>query len=433
MKLFDRFTNVLEKIGDKISSITYISIIKDAFVAAISLVIIGSFATLINNVFCSTKNGIAQFSQFAFLSEFSPIFNSIYFATMNLLSIFIVFLVASNLSKVRKVDGNMAGLIALASYIILIPLAVSGKSAGGEVVTINNVISSTYTGPQGLFLAIIVGILSTELFCKLQKVEKLQVKMPDSVPIGVSKSFNVLFPGMITLLVISVFGYTFQKISGSYVTDIIYTMFQKPMEAAMQYPLGFLVLVLLCQGFWIIGIHGTSMIKVVREPIALAAIAANLAAYEAGNRMENIFTIPFWNVFVTIGGCGNTIGLIIAIFIFSKREDYRAIAKLSIIPSFFGINEPMIFGLPIVLNPIMAIPFVLAPVVSSLIGYYATMIGFAGVTMIQIPFTVPPLLNAFLASGGSIGLVITQFIAIIVSTLIYIPFVRISNKQAQQA
>ena len=142
------------------------------------------------------------------------------------------------------------------------------------------------------------------------------------------------------------------------------------------------------------------------------AIAANLAAFEAGQPLPNVFTYTFWNTYVTIGGCGNTIGLIVAIFLFSKREDNKAIAKLSAVPAIFGINEPMIFGMPIVLNPLLAIPFVLAP-------------------MITVPFTVPPIINAYLTTAGSIGAVITQIICIIVSILIYIPFVKLLNRQQE--
>ncbi|MCI1859543.1 MAG: PTS transporter subunit EIIC [Sporolactobacillus sp.] len=432
MKAFTLFTTGVEKIAEKMSSASYITIIRDSFIYAITLVIIGAFANLINNVLCNTTNGLAYFSQFAFLAKFSSIFTSINYATMNFLAIFIVFLIASHLSRIRNIDNILAGLVALISYVVLIPTEISTKTVSGDIVNVNNVVSSTYTGSQGLFLAMIVGIAATELFAKLQSIDQLKIKMPGSVPVGVSKQFNLLFPGIITVLAFGVVGYLFQLITGKSITDVIYTVLQQPMERVMQYPLGFTVLILLSQAFWVIGIHGSSMIKAVREPIALAAIAANLAAYQSGRAMENIFTIPFWNIFSTIGGAGNTIALIIAIFIFSKREDHRAIAKLSVVPAFFGINEPVIFGLPIVLNPLLAIPFILAPVLSALLGYYLTYIGFAGITMIQIPFTVPPLLNAFIASSGSIGLVITQVLAIILSTLIYIPFVRVANDLAEK-
>ena len=125
------------------------------------------------------------------------------------------------------------------------------------------------------------------------------------------------------------------------------------------------------------------------------------------------------------------IGLIVAIFLFSKREDNKAIAKLSAVPAIFGINEPMIFGMPIVLNPLLAIPFVLAPMITAAIGYVATATGFAGAAMITVPFTVPPIINAYLTTAGSIGAVITQIICIIVSILIYIPFVKLLNRQQE--
>ncbi|MEG0453626.1 MAG: PTS transporter subunit EIIC, partial [Coprobacillus sp.] len=124
-----------------------------------------------------------------------------------------------------------------------------------------------------------------------------------------------------------------------------------------------------------------------------------------------------------------TIGLVVAIFIFSKREDYKGIAKLSLAPGIFNINETMTFGLPIMLNPIIAIPFIITPLITGAIGYFLTVVGFADVLVYAVPWTTPPILSAWLASGGSITCIITQLICIVVSIAIYIPFVMAANKQ----
>lgn len=429
MKYFNKVIAVLEKYGSIIAQMTYISAIKDAFVDLMPLIITGSFATLINNVICSNKNGIAQFGNLGFLTEFSPIFSAINYATMNFLAIFLVYLIANQLALIRKAPARLSGLLALACYVVLIPTFTTVTPEGGSAIQVANVVMQTYTNSQGMFLAIIVGLSSTELFIWLQKLKGLKIKMPESVPGGVSKSFEVLFPAMITALIFGIAGFLFTKCFGSNIPDTIYIILQKPLEAIMQHPAGVIVLAIICQLFWMIGLHGSQLIGVVRNSIGLAAIAANLTAFEAGTPMPNVFTYTFWNTYVTIGGCGNTIGLIVAIYLFSKREDHKAIAKLSTIPSIFGINEPMIFGMPIVLNPYMAIPFILAPMVTAAIGYVATAIGFAGAAMITVPFTVPPIINAYLTTAGSIGAVITQIVCIIVSILIYIPFVKISNNK----
>ena len=139
--------------------------------------------------------------------------------------------------------------------------------------------------------------------------------------------------------------------------------------------------------------------------------------------------MSFWDVYMSMGGSGVTIGLVVAIFLFSKREDYRGIAKLSLAPGIFNINETMTFGLPIMLNPIMAIPFIITPLITGAIAYFLTVIGFADVLVYAIPWTTPPILSAWLATGGSMTAVITQLLCIAVSILIYIPFVMAANKQ----
>ena len=189
---------------------------------------------------------------------------------------------------------------------------------------------------------------------------------------------------------------------------------------------------LVAQLFWAIGIHGNQIIKPVREPLLNAAILANTDLVNQGitdMSQLNIINMSFWDVYMTIGGSGVTIGLIVAIFLFSKRQDYKEIAKLSAAPGVFNINETMIFGLPIMLNPIMAIPFVITPLITGAVAYFLTIIGFTDVLVYAVPWTTPPILSAWLASGGSLTAVITQVLCIGISILIYIPFVITANKQ----
>lgn len=428
-EIFKKVLANFEEFGLRMASWTYLAVIRDAFTDLLPLIITGSFAVLINNVLCSPTNGIAQYAGFEFLTQFSPIFNAVNYATMNFIAIYLVYRIAHKMAEVRQIAPILAGFVALASFVSLLPTVAAGKSATDEVVNIANVLASKYTNAQGMFLAIIIGIASIELFNALIKSGKFNIKMPESVPTGVSRSFAVLFPSMITILVFGLVGFLFTKFTGTVLPDFITKTLQTPMEAIMQHPAGVIVLVMVAQIFWLFGIHGAQMISPVRTTIGLAAIAQNLAAYEAGLALPNVFTFSFWNTYGTIGGSGNTIGLIVAIFLLSKRADHKSIAKLSAVPAVFGINEPMIFGVPIVFNPLLAVPFILAPVVTAAMGYFATSIGFAQAAIMTVPFTVPPLINAYLSTAGSIGAVITQFAGIIVSILIYLPFVKFLNDQ----
>ena len=234
------------------------------------------------------------------------------------------------------------------------------------------------------------------------------------------------------LLICAAVNFALVKLCNKTLYELIYTFLQKPLESVMQGLPGLLILMLVAQLFWCIGIHGNQIIKAVRDPLLNAAILANTDLIAQGvtdMSKYNIINMSFWDTYMSLGGSGCTLGLIIAIFLFSKRADYRAIAKLSVGPGIFEINECMTFGLPIVLNPYLVLPFIITPLINGTIGYFATKIGFAGVALYAMPWTTPPIISAWLSTGGSIGAVITQLICIVVSVVIYTPFVILANKE----
>ena len=186
------------------------------------------------------------------------------------------------------------------------------------------------------------------------------------------------------------------------------------------------------QIFWCVGIHGNQIIKPIRDPLLNAAILANTEIVSQPNYNPadlNIVSMSFWDTYGNIGGSGCVIGLLIACLLFSKREDYKQVAKLSIAPNVFNISETLHFGLPIMLNPLLMIPFIITPLITMAFGYMMTVIGFADILIYAFPWTTPPLLNAWIASGGSIGTVITQLLCIVITIVVYAPFVMIANKQ----
>ncbi|WP_028043257.1 PTS transporter subunit EIIC, partial [Candidatus Stoquefichus massiliensis] len=199
--------------------------------------------------------------------------------------------------------------------------------------------------------------------------------------------------------------------------------------------------------FWLVGIHGNNMLSAVKEPIFRPMLYANTALYTEGKtialtpeiKAHGMYTmnLTMMQMFAEFGGSGITLGLVIAIFIFSKREDNRAIATLSIVPGLFNINETVTFGIPLVLNPILGIPFILAPVACIFVGWLLITINFCPPIVIEVPWTMPPILQGFLATGGSIIGAISQIIVIALSVVIYTPFLlvyeRYQNKQAAAA
>ena len=438
MGLSEAATEKLLVIADKVSNQKHMSAIKNAFSTLMPVIITGAFCTLVSNVVCSTTTqgiSLAKVPGMAWLEVLSPIFTAANYATLNFFTIGAVILIGLELGKKNGINTYAPAVIALCSYVACCPTYINFTLDSGDVIKVADVFGKNYSAARGLFLGMVIAMLSVELFSWIVKSGKLKITMPESVPANVATSFNVLFPAMITIIACSAVNFGVTQVTGMTLYDIIYSMLQKPLEAVMQGLPGLLILMLVAQIFWVIGIHGNQIIKPVREPLLNAAILANTDLVNSGNYVRsdlNIINMSFWDVYMSMGGSGVTIGLIVAIFLFSKREDYKGIAKLSLAPGIFNINETMTFGLPIMLNPIMAIPFIITPLVTGTIAYFLTAIGFADVLVFAIPWTTPPILSAWLASGGSMTAVITQLICIAVSILIYIPFVIAANKQAAE-
>lgn len=433
----EKFMNVMLTVAGKIGNNRYLAAIRDAFTDLMPIIIVGSFCTLFSNVVCNTTEGymsLANVPGLSWLGLFKPLFVAANYGTMNMMAIGVVLLLSAKVAESFGNKDKVVSITALAAFVSLCATSVVATAVeSGEEVVVANVLSSDYTSAKGLFVAMIVGIASALIYVKLVNSGKLEISMPDSVPPNIARSFAVLFPSFVTIIVIAAVGFVFELFLEVTLFEAITNFIQTPLKNVLTGLPGFLLLIFLSVILWFFGIHGTQTLKAIYEPVLLAAFAENEAAYMAGETIPNIISTPFMSAFSTVTGAGITGGLIIAIFVFSKREDYRSLAKLSLPCGLFNINEPITFGLPIVMNPIMGIPFMIAPVVTSAFGYFMTSIGFCGRMVVNAPWTTPPGLLAFMASGGSVGAIITQLLCIVISFLIYTPFVLISNKQQEMA
>ena len=433
----EKFMNVMLVFAAKIGNNRIMTCIKNAFTDLMPIIIAGSFCTLFSNVICNTTPGyvsLANVPGFSWLGALKPLFDAANYGTMNMMAIGIVILLAYKVAESYDNHDTVVMLVSLASYISLVTTTVTATAAeSGESVTITNVLARQYTNAQGLFVGMIVAIVSAMLYCKFVQSGKLRISMPDSVPPNVARSFEVLFPATLAILLVSGFGVLFNVIFKMTLFDAITTFIQAPLKNILTGLPGFMFMMGCTVLLWWFGIHGTQTLKGVYEAVLLQAFAENEAAYLAGEVPPNIINTPFMSVFGTVTGAGITGGLLIAILLFSKRDDYRSIAKLAIPCAIFNINEPVTFGLPIVMNPVLGIPFILSPIVSVGIGYFLTKIGFCAKMVVNAPWTTPPGIMAFLASGGNIGAAISQIIVILIAFVIYIPFVLISNKQTNGA
>lgn len=427
MSFFDSFANKIGKTAEVINQNKYLYSIKTAFTIYMPFIIIGSFATLFNTILCSDQVGLAQFPAFSFLSSVGPAFTAINYATMSTMSLAIAFLIGKIIGQRNGVDENYSALVATVSFLTIVPQTIVNVVEGMEDI-ITSGISTTSINAQGLFVAMIVAILSVELFSWFMKKEKLKIKMPESVPSGIARSFNSLIPILMVLLILSVISTIIFNITGSYLSDIIYNTLQVPMQKVMQNgPIGIIVLALASAVFWVFGLHGNMVIMPILSPLALAGLAENVSQVQAGGVATNPLTMTFFRVYVVMGGAGVTIALILSILVFSKREDHRMISKLALIPGFFGINEPLVYGLPIVMNPIFAIPFILSQLMATIIAYIATVTNIIPAASVEVPFGLPLFVNAFVGYQ-SFAAIAVQIVILILAFLIYTPFVLASNR-----
>ena len=431
MNKLDNFSLKVSEIAVKVDQNKYLYAIKIAFTQYMPFIIVGSFATLFNTLLSSTTVGLAKFEFFSFLTKLSPAFTAVNFATMSTMSLAIAYLIGGIIGDRNGQNKTYSSLVALIAFLTIVPQSITTVVEGAENILTSG-LAVTSINAQGLFVGMIISILSVELFSVLMTIDKIKIKMPEAVPTGIARSFNSLIPILIVLLIFSTIGVIIFNLTGQYVSEIIYSLLQKPLQGVMQNgPVGIILLALASAVFWVFGIHGNMVIMPILSPLALAGLADNIAQVESGGIASNPLTMTFFRVYVVAGGAGVTIALVLSILCFSKRDDERMISKLALIPGLLGINEPLVFGLPIVLSPFYAIPFILSQVSAAAIAYIASAVGFIPNSIVEVPFGLPLFVNAFIGYQ-TISAVVVQFLVIVVAFGIYTPFV-IASSRAKNA
>lgn len=419
----ENLLNVLEEkltpIAVKLEQNRYLSAVKNSFMAAMPLLIIGSFFILLAYL---PITAYTNFMLSTFGDDWQRLFTIPNNISMSMMTLYVVIGIGNELAKSYGLDSMAGTFAALASFFVVTPMHAFADEGLGIGIPLGNL------GAAGLFVGILISIIAIEI---MRFTEKMgwQIKMPDSVPQNVSKSFSSLIPVALVIIFFNFVRIGFEQTSYGDVQTFIFNNLQTPLTA-LGSTLPATIVVLIIEGvLWSFGLHGASIVSSVMQPIWLTLTAENAAAVAAGQVIPNIVNYQFYSNFVKVGGSGATFGLCLLLLFAAKSKQFRALGKLSIGPEIFTINESIIFGMPIVLNPIMIVPFLLTPLILSIVAYFSMSTGLVPYTNgVNIPWTTPPVISGFLVSGWR-GAVL-NIVQIALSAAIYFPFFKIADNLA---
>ena len=444
------------KIAGKLGSQKHLIAIRDAFIAMFPLTMAGAIAVLLNVLVRDIPNNMGWTGFAEAMQPLIELNGYVYFGTIAIMALAFIFALGYNRAQAEKLNPIAGGLVSFAAFISTIPqtLTIVTDLTGldksvltkltdlGLMVSGSNletsqwgVITVAYAGATGLFAAMLIGLLSAEVYIFFMK-KNVIIKMPDSVPPAVNKAFASMIPGIAAIYASVLIGYLATLLTGQALNDLISTYIQQPLMGLSQGWFSVVLLAFLVQLFWFFGLHGHNVLGPVMDGIYLPALLENTATYEATkdvSQLPYLWTRGSFDAYGQMGGSGVTIALIIAIFLFSKRQEYRAVAKLSAPMGIFNINEPITFGIPMVLNPLFVVPWLIVPPVCVGIAYAATAAGLIPPVYVSIPWITPPGLYAFLATGGNVMAGLVSLFNVFVAFCIWAPFVIAANKvQAPQ-
>ena len=397
----------------------YVNGIRRAFIMMMPLLMIGSIFLMITAFpLPAYQRGMASL-----LGEnWKDIFDIPVSATFNLIALFVSFLVAQQLAKQFELDSIAVGLLSLASFLILTPLG--NTSEFGQVITF------TWLGSKGMFVAMVIGVVTVKIFHFFVKRDIL-VKMPDGVPPEVIKSFEALIPGTVILATALLLRVGMEHTSYGTIHDFVYKVLALPLRALGTSYIGSICTVFAISILWSVGINSGSMVNGFVRPFWLENQAENIAALQAGQPLPYVITEQFFDM-IFMGGAGATLSLLLAIVIFAKSKHIKSVGAIGIVPGIFNINEPVLFGLPVILNPIMLIPFNIVPMVFVTTQYIAMNIGLVSKPLgVAFPWPTPAIISGFITVGDLTGSLM-QLANLIIGAMIYLPFLRIIDKASKK-
>lgn len=413
-------TNWLEQklvpIAARVGSQRHLTAIRDGLVVAIPFIIIGSLVLAFLNL--PVGGGDDPIGNWrAVIAPAVPILLQVFSATFSTLCLFVAAGIGYSLANHYKLDGITGASLSLIAFLTTIVYPDDLSS-----------IPFDFTGSKGLFVAIVISILAAEMYRWFVQ-RNIVIRMPEGVPPAVARSFQGLIPATSIIAVVAVLRLVFDGFFGLNLHELVGTVLGKPLTYLGGSYIGTLIAVFLVHLLWTFGLHGANIVGSVMEPIWLNQTLENTAAFEAGQAIPHIMNGGTLNFFTYLGGSGATLGLVLLMMMFARSRQLKQVGRTAIGAGLFNINEPVIFGMPIVLNPIMMIPFILTPMVLMTVNWIFMSIGLTPKVVLQAPWTAPVIMAGLLTTGGKVMGAVMQLVNVVIAALVYYPFFRVYDRQ----
>ncbi|ELQ6261344.1 PTS sugar transporter subunit IIC [Cronobacter malonaticus] len=422
MSLYQSMVHVIENkitpLAGAMGSQRHVVAIRDGFLAALPFMIIGSFLLVFifppfspdtEIGFCRAWLDISLKYREQLMLPFN--------LSMGVMTFFISVGIGASLGKHYKLDPIMTGLLAFMAFLL-----VAAPYKDGQI-------STQYFSGQGIFTALITAIYASEMYAFLKR-HNITIRLPKEVPTGVARSFEILIPVVVIVFTLHPLNLLIESTTGMILPEAIMHLLS-PLVAASDSLPAILISVLICQILWFAGIHGALIVTGIMNPFWMANLSANQAALAAGQALPHIYLQGFWDHYLLIGGVGSTLPLAF-LLLRSRAVHLRTIGKMGVVPSMFNINEPILFGAPVIMNPVFFLPFILVPMVNAVLAWTATKLGWLAQVVSLTPWTTPAPIGASWAANWAFSPVIMCLICMVMSALMYYPFVKAYERTLQK-
>ena len=414
-----KFEDILMPVATKLGNNVVLRSLRDGFLIIMPLIIVTSIFLLVGNF---PIPGWSELWTSILGENWDEWFSAVSGAVFNFTGILACMGIGYAYGGNRGLQGIHSGVVAMVSFLILTPTNVE---VGNNTVS---AVQTMYLGPNGVFLGIFIALISVEAY-RFALKRNWRIKMPDGVPPAVSQSFDALLPSALVIFIFFLIRIIFSLTGFETAYNFIYSLLQAPLKGVGNSLPSVLLYNFLASLLWCFGINGPTITNSVWSPIFFVLTQDNLTAFKDGLSLPHTYTQPFIDIFTTYGGGGSTLSLLFVMLLICKSKRIKKLGKLAIVPGVFGINEPVIFGLPVVLNPIIALPFIIVPTLNTLISGLVFTLGWVPKTNgVLLPWTTPPIISGWLATGSWSGSVL-QIFEIILGILIYYPFIKTLDKQ----